>query len=116
MSAFAPGWVKGRPGKSQDHLLAFLHSLEEEVYHLRVEMLSRLFADILPRLFFYPCGAVGAVRNKCIPHIGNGEQARAQGDFVAFESARVPCPIPFFMMVVRNIEGGTQILNWGKHL
>ena len=78
-------------------------------------MAARLPGDIIESSFFRPCRAVGAIRCKRVPDIGDRKNACAQGDLFTLQPLGIAAAIPYFMVAVRDFQGRPQVKDRFEH-
>ena len=88
---------------------------QKHIYNFRVEVPSALFTDIFERLLFCPSFAIGTVIGNGIPDICDCKYACRKRDLPAFQSARVACAVPFFVMAIWDIQRLPQVFDRLKH-
>ena len=98
------------------HGLARLHHFQEQFHDLWVEQDTRVIGKVLQHILFRPGFAVWAVPTQRVPHVNYGENARRQGNFLAFQPLRVARPIPTLVVTVRNDQRRLQVGDAGEQV
>src|SRR5947209_187218 len=88
---------------------------QESFYDGRIEVAAGQRADVLARLVYRPCHAVGPFRGERGGDIHHREEARGQRNLLADKAPWVATPIPFLVVAVGDIEGGAQVGDGGEH-
>jgi len=88
--------------------LPTFHYLEKCLDNQRVELFSRLVADIGDCLLFGPCFLVRAYRGKRIENIDQPDNARRQRYFLPCDLFRVSLAVVVFMMIQSDFAGQVE--------
>ena len=74
-------------------------------------MCAAYFTNVDKRLIFRPGGAVGPIAREGIVDVHDGEDTCLEWNLFPFETIRITSSVPFFVVVMRDVQCGLQESN-----